>query len=153
VTAQANAERLRALLAGWEGENLCDFADAFRRGEVDLSLLDGEVEYEDTILPDHVGEVYRGHEGVVRAMGRWAEPFDELRVSIEGIVGDGDTLVSLHRMRANAERTGLRFEETVAYVWRFRDGRVSFFRSYWDTAAALAEAGLSDRPAAPADSG
>jgi ketosteroid isomerase-like protein len=151
--AEANAERLQELLASWEGENLRSFADAFRRGEVDLSLLADEVEYEDTILPDHVGEVYRGHEGVARAMERWVEPFDELRVSNEGIIGEGDVLVSLHTMRGRAEHTGLRFDETVAYLWKFRDGRVSFFRSYWDTEAALAAAGLGGPPAAPGDSG
>ena len=66
---------------------------------MDLSLLDPELVYEDTILPDHVGESYRVHEGVARAMERWTEPYEELIAELERIVGSGDTLVSIHRVR------------------------------------------------------
>jgi len=51
-----NADNLRAF---WETWNTSETPD--------MSLLDPEVTYEDTILPDHVGETYRGHDGVARA--------------------------------------------------------------------------------------
>src|SRR6476619_5903432 len=51
--SQENVEELRAFLEAWDME-------AWKRGEADLSLLDPEVTYEDTILTDHVGETYRG---------------------------------------------------------------------------------------------
>jgi hypothetical protein len=47
--SQENVENLRAVLEAWDME-------AWKRGEADVSLLDPEVTYEDTILPDHVGE-------------------------------------------------------------------------------------------------
>src|SRR5437763_13831903 len=80
--SQPNVDNLRAF---WETWNTSDAPD--------LSLLDPDVTYEDTILPDHVGETYRGHEGVARAVARWFEPFSEITISLERIVGEGDCLV------------------------------------------------------------
>jgi hypothetical protein len=37
--------------------------------ELDLSIVDPGVVYEDDVLPDHAGEAYVGHEGLQRA---WA---------------------------------------------------------------------------------
>jgi ketosteroid isomerase-like protein len=109
--SQENVESLRA------------FWDAWRPGgDVDLSLLDPEVTYEDTTLPDHVGETYRGHEGVARATERWLDPYEELTIELERIVGAGDRLVSIHRARSRARHTGIEEEGQVAYVWTFRDG-------------------------------
>src|SRR2546427_12258606 len=61
--------------------NLRAFWETWNTNEApDMSLLDPEVTYEDTILPDHVGETYRGHEGVARAVARWFEPYAEITI-------------------------------------------------------------------------
>ena len=142
--ADANVESLRALLEPWDGKDLGSWVSAWGSGEIDLSLLDPGVVYEDTILPDQVGEAYRGHEGVARAMGRWTEPYGELTTELERIVGTGDLLVSIHRVRSRGDYTGIQIDSPLAYVWRFQDGRVILFRSYWDPAEALAAAGLEE---------
>ena len=107
-----------------------------------MSLLDSKVTYEDTTLPDHIGEAYRGHEGVARATERWLEPYEELTIELEKIVGAGDCLVSIHRVRGKARYTGIEAEGPVAYLWTFRDGKVIHFRSYRDPEEALEAAGL-----------
>jgi ketosteroid isomerase-like protein len=136
--SQENVENLRAFLETWSLE-------AWKRGEADVSLLDPEVTYEDTILPDHVGETYRGHEGVIRATERWIEPYQDLTIELERILGTGDRLVSIHRLRARARHTGIEFVELpVAYLWEFRDGKVIHFRSYRSPEEALEAAGLSE---------
>ncbi len=140
--SQENVANLRALLAPWDGKDLRAWGNAWASGEVDLSLLDPSVSYEDTVLPDQVGETYRGHEGVVRAMERWTEPYGELTTELERIVGTGDLLVSIHRVRSKAGYTGLQFDSPLAYLWSFRDARVILFRSYWEPEEALAAAGL-----------
>src|SRR5256885_9469561 len=137
-----NADNLRALVETWDGKDLRAFGKAWGSGDVDLSLLDPDVIYEDTILPDHVGETYHGHEGVARAMERWTEPYEQLTTELERIVGDGDTLVSIHRVRSTAGHTGIAFDFPIAYLWAFRDGKVVLLRSYWNTEEALAAAGL-----------
>jgi ketosteroid isomerase-like protein len=129
-----HVDDLRALLEAWNVE-------AWRRGE-DMSLLDPKVTYEDTTLPDHVGETYRGHEGVARATERWLESYDRLTIELEQIVGADDRLVSLHRVWGKARYTGIEAEGPVAYLWTFRHGKVIHFQSYRDPEEALEAAGL-----------
>jgi len=84
---------------------------------------------QDMNLPDHVGEIYHGHAGVVRTAERWTEPFEWLVVELEEIVDAGDHLFSFHRWRAKARHTGIEINERLAYRWTFRDGKVIHFRS------------------------
>jgi ketosteroid isomerase-like protein len=135
--SQENAEKLRALLEALDLE-------AWRRGEGDMSLLDPEVTYEDTTLPDHVGEIYRGHEGVARATERWLEPYQRLTIELERIVGSDDRLVSVHRVWGKARYSAIEAEGPVAYLWTFREGRVVHFRSYRDPEDALKALRLSE---------
>jgi ketosteroid isomerase-like protein len=144
VMSDANLENLQALLAPWDGRNLRAFGKAWGSGEVDMSLLDPDVAYEDTILPDHIGETYHGHDGVARAMERWTEPYEELTVELERIVGDGEVLVSIHRVHSRAGHTGIQFDSLIAYLWQFQAGKVVLFRSYWEPSDALAAAGLAE---------
>jgi ketosteroid isomerase-like protein len=130
-----NVENLRAFLASWNLEE-------WSREELDMSLLDPEVTYQDTVLPDHVGETYRGHDGVARATGRWLEPYEGLTIELERIVGMGERLVSIHRVKGRARYTGIEAEGPVAYLWVFRDGKVIHFRSFRDPEEALEAAGL-----------
>src|SRR3954471_1240441 len=119
--SQENVESLRAY---WEKWN---------QGEADpSSLLDPEVVYEDSNLPDHTGEAYRGHAGVARATERWLEPFENLTVELERIVGSGDRLVSIHHAKATARHTGIELEGPLAYFYEFREGKVIYFRSFRD---------------------
>jgi ketosteroid isomerase-like protein len=130
--SQENSDNLRAF---WERWNTSEAPD--------MSLLDPDVTYEDTILPDHVGETYRGPEGVARAVARWFEPYAEITISLERIVGEGDWLVSIHRVRTKARHTGIEFESPLAYLWTLREGKVIRFKSFWEPEQALEAAGLA----------
>ena len=134
-----NVENLRAFLETWS--RVAWTLEAWQRGQViDMSILDPDVIYEDTVLPDHAGESYRGHEGVVRAAERWIEGAEWQLVELEQIVAAGDRLVSIHRARSKARYTGIEFDTPLAYVWTFRDGKVIHFRSYLDPEQAIAAA-------------
>ncbi len=109
-----------------------------------MSLLDSDVVYEDTNLPDHIGEAYRGHEGIVRAAGRWAEASESLTLELERVVGSGDHFVSIHRVRSRARYSGIEFDAPLAYSWSFRDGKVIHFQSFRDPDKALEAAGLQE---------
>jgi ketosteroid isomerase-like protein len=140
----ANVQNLRVLASAFSTQTIHALCEAWRRGEVDLSLLDREVVYEDQQMPDHAGETYRGHEGVLRAMETWSEPFEEMTNELQRILGSGDLLVSIHRLRATARYTGIRFEEPSAYVWVFRDGKVIHVTGFRDPDEALTAAGLEE---------
>jgi ketosteroid isomerase-like protein len=131
--SESNVESIRALWEGWTPGQ-----------EMDMSILDPDVVYEDANLPDHIGEPYRGHEGVARATERWLEPYESVTIELEQIVGSGDLLVSIHHARSKARYTGIEDEGPLAYVWTFRDGKVIHFRSYRDPSDALEAAGLRE---------
>ena len=136
--SQENVKNLRAWLESWDPEAwkqdvLADEAD----------LLDPEIVYEDENLPDHVGEAYRGPEGVARAAKRWAEG-QELHIDLKEIVGSGDHLVSVHRVRSRAEHTGIEFDAPLAYAWTFRDGKVIHFKSFRSLEDAFEAVGLRE---------
>jgi ketosteroid isomerase-like protein len=136
-----NIERLRAQLEEWDPKAQ---TEAWKRGEAvgDLSLIDPEVTFEDRLLPDHVGETYHGYEGLGRATEQWMEPYESVEIELERIVGTGERLVSIHRARFKARRTGIEFESPLAYVWTFRDRKVVHIHGYFDPAKALEAAGL-----------
>jgi ketosteroid isomerase-like protein len=141
--SQENVESLRAFLEPWGRERWT--LEAWERGGViDMSLLDPEVVYEDENLPDHIGEAYRGHEGIIRAAKRWVEPNEWLLVELEQIVGHGDHLVSIHRTRSKARHSGIEFDAPLAYGWTFRDGKIVHFQSIREPHDALEAAGLSE---------
>ena len=135
--SQENVESLQTYFETWSWE-------AWLRGEFDTSLLARDVTYEDTTLPDHVGETYHGPEGVIRATERWVEPFEWLQIELERVLSAGDRLVSIHRVRARARHTGIELDGPVAYVWTFRDGKVIHFRSFRDPEEARKAVGIAE---------
>jgi len=138
-----SVETLRAFLATWSRDKWT--TEAWERREVfDFDFLDPDIVYEDDNLPDHIGEAYRGHEGVVRAAKRWIEGSGSLFVDFERIVGSGDRLVSIHRVRTKGRYGGIEFEFPLAYVWTLRDGKVIHFRSVRDPEEAIAGADLAE---------
>ena len=145
--SQENVETLRAFMNTWSPEWTLE---AWERGEVmDMSFVDPDVVYEDAVLPDHVGEAYRGHEGWLRAAKTWIEPFEWLRIELEQIVDAGDCLVSIHRIRSRARHTGIEFDSRndgahLAYLWTLRDGKIVHLRAYVEPEEALEAAGLSE---------
>jgi ketosteroid isomerase-like protein len=139
--AQENVERLRTFLQSW-GREAWTLEAWEGGGVIDISLLDPEVVYEDQNLPDHVGEAYRGHEGIARAAKRWLEPNEWLLIELKQILGTGDRLVSIHRVRSKARHSGIEFDTPLAYAWTFRDGRIVHFQSFREPDEALEAAGL-----------
>ena len=121
----ANVEGLWQWGRGWRtgsgGGVIVDSATS----EVELEQFDPDVVYEDTTLPDHAGESYRGRDGVARAIERWSEPYKELTVDLEQVFGSGDCLVSIRRVRARAaHRARVRAATRLSVEIPRRQGRL-----------------------------
>jgi ketosteroid isomerase-like protein len=140
--SQEDVENLRAFLETWTLDTWT--LEAWRRGAVDLSLLDPDVNYEDTTLPGHTGETFHGRKGVIRATERWLEHYDSLLIELEQIVDAGDRIVSVQRVRAKSRRTGIEFDGLLAYLWTFREGKIVHFRSFRDPEQAMEAGGLRE---------
>src|SRR3954454_11414201 len=100
TVSSQDVEKLHAWLKTWDLE-------ALTAGELDYSLVDPDVVYEDAILPDHAGEAYRGYEGVARAARVWLAPFEEYSIDVERVFSAGEYTVSVHRFRATFRHTGI----------------------------------------------
>ena len=89
-------------MATWDGEILRPESRPFQRitsMEVTVALYAPDYVYEDAILPDHVGESYRGLDASVRAAETWIEPYEWLVVDLEQIIDADERVVPLHRAR------------------------------------------------------
>ena len=143
-----DTETLRAFIRTWKPQWTLE---AWERGEVmDMSFVASDVIYEDAVLPDHVGEPYRGHEGWLRAARTWIEPFEWLRLDLEEIIDAGDSLISLHRVRFKARHTGIEFDSragdapSLAYLWTLRNGEIVHLQAFAGPEEAFEVAGLSE---------
>jgi ketosteroid isomerase-like protein len=144
--SQENVEKVRAYLATWDGEMLRPESRPFQR-IVSLAfssaLYAPDAVYEDAVLPDHVGESYRGLDGFVRAAGAWIEPLEWLLVELDEIIDADEHVVSLHRARMKMRHTEIEFGTPLVYVFTFQDGKVIRHRAFVDHAEALKAAALA----------
>jgi ketosteroid isomerase-like protein len=145
--SQENVEKVRAFLATWDGEMLRPESRPFQRifsMEVTVALYAPDAVYEDAVLPDHVGESYRGLDGFVRAAEAWIEPLEWLLVELDQIIDADERVVSLHRARLKMRHTEIEFESPLAYIFNFKDGKVVHHRAFVDHAEALKAVGLQE---------
>ena len=134
--SQQNVENVRAFFQTWDPWE-------WARGE-GMALFDPALVYEGDFLPDHVGESYRGYDGLARATRQWLEPIEEVTVELERIIGTGDDLVSVQQASGRMRHTGIHFDQVYAWLWRFRGGKVTYLKTFGDAQEALKAAGLED---------
>src|SRR5579862_8341428 len=84
--------------------------------QASAALYTPDFVYEDSVMPDHLGEAYCGFDGYRRAVATFTEPFDEMVYALERIVGAGDRVVAIYNVRAKARHTGISFDQRVGYV-------------------------------------
>jgi ketosteroid isomerase-like protein len=121
--SEQDVEKLHAWLKTWD-------LQALAAGELDYSLIDPDVVYEDAVLPDHAGEAYRGYEAMTHAARIWLGPFEEFGLELERVFSAGEDIVSLHRFRGRFRHTGMEFESPLAWLFTFHKGRITRWRAY-----------------------
>ena len=91
--------------------------------------------------------VYRGHDEVRSFFeDDWfkAFPFDEWEVEVDGLIDQGDQVISVCRQRGRGASSGAVAELELVQVATLRDGQVVRIDNYLDRAKALEAAGLSE---------
>jgi ketosteroid isomerase-like protein len=110
--SQANVELVRAMY------------DRFRAGDTDgvLALQHPAIEIHDRPqAPDP--QVYRGHEGVLRALRVSQEAFERLDMVPEEFLEVGDRVVVVFRFVGTGRESGVPIDERLAHVWTIRSGK------------------------------
>jgi ketosteroid isomerase-like protein len=70
------------------------------------------------------------------------EDWEELRIEIGEIREVGDQVAAICRLRSRGRTSGVDLDVPIGFVWRFRDGKAVYARSYSEPADALRAAGL-----------
>jgi uncharacterized protein len=68
---------------------------------------------------------------------RFATEWDDFQAVPAEFLDAGDTIVALGRYRGTFKANGAALDAQFAHVWRLREGRVTAFQQYADTAQAV----------------
>jgi uncharacterized protein len=78
---------------------------------------------------------WRGREQVGRFFSTVAQAQDVIEFEPEDYIAQGDKVVALGRFSSCVKSTGSVSASAWAHVWTIKDGKVTHFREYVDTAA------------------
>jgi ketosteroid isomerase-like protein len=108
-----------------------------------LERIDPDVEISTVIGDAFQGEPFRGHEGVRAWLAGLDENFETWRLSPEEWLERGDTLVVLGQIHARGRGSGIELDQPIAWVARFRAGKLLRLQTYFDHEEALTAGGIS----------
>ena len=106
-----------------------------------LAVCDPEVEW---IPVEGEGEVFRGYEGLGRALWEWEQAWGEHSVEAEEFIDAGDQVIAVARISGRGTISGAMVEQRFFQVYTLRDGRVARMMEYLDRAQALEAVGLRE---------
>jgi len=110
---------------------------AFGRGDIGgiIAILDENIEWKTPKAAEmpHTG-LKKGHAGVLEFFGSVAETWEFEAFEPREFIASGDEVVVRGYYRMKSRRTGRTAESDWAMLWRFRNGRVTHFQEYTDTA-------------------
>ncbi len=116
---------------------------AAQQGEVEKALS----HYSENVVwfnrPPEVGP-HHGREGVVHAIGSFAQHFDDYWFEVEQLVDAGNDVVLLWRQGGKGKSSGAPISEEGSTVFELKGGRICRAQVYSDRAEALEAAGLSE---------
>jgi uncharacterized protein len=106
------------------------------------ALLHPDARFDQTRIPG--GGIYEGREACGRFFERWFGTWDEIRLTPERFIEDGDRVLALMHIEARGKESGVPVVIRSADLFTIRDGKVASLTGYPDRAEALADTGLSD---------
>jgi len=112
--------------------------EAFRRGDVQyiLDQCTDDVEWitEGPSTIPYVGR-YVGKSGVAGFFEALGSTQSDQELTTEKVLAQGDLVTTVGRYAATVKDTGKRADSMLAHVFTIRDGKVSEFLDFFDTAA------------------
>lgn len=92
-------------------------------------------------FPD--AQVHIGMEGVLRAVGTWADAWNEWQIELNEYLDAGERVLVRGKQRGRGKDTGVLVEQPLCLVYLLSEGKVSEVRAFFDEDQALEAAGLS----------
>jgi ketosteroid isomerase-like protein len=89
------------------------------------------------------GGVYRGVDGLRRALDEWLDASDYIHAEAERFALGDEVVVATVRLRSRGRHTGIELDRRIGHIFRFRGERAVRWEVYWSPDEALRAAGLS----------
>lgn len=109
--------------------------------EVEWDALHEKLEIHDHDIPEH-GDYY-GHEGFLRWLREWSEPWSEWKLEVEEVLDAGDEVVVVIHLAAKGAISGVSVDRHDSLVYGFRDGKVARVDYFNSRQQGLERAGLA----------
>ena len=106
------------------------------------ALLHPDARFDQTRIPD--GGVYEGREACGRFFERWFGTWDEIRLTPERFIEEGDRVLALMTIEGRGKGSGVPVVIRSADLWTIRDGKIVSLVGYPDRAEALEAVGLGE---------
>jgi ketosteroid isomerase-like protein len=87
-------------------------------------------------------KTYRGVEGVRQMLADFDQDWEFVHMDAEEFCDAGDQVVLLGRLQARGRASGVDLDVPMGFVWKLREGKVVYARSFSEQADALRDAGL-----------
>jgi hypothetical protein len=113
--------------------------DAFGRGEVPavLGMMSPDIKWFEAESNPYMpsGEPWIGPDAILNNLFmRIGAEWDPFLVHVKSIYGAGDTVVAEVRYSGHYKPTGKRLDCQACHVWDVKDGKITRFQQYVDTA-------------------
>ncbi len=139
--SQENVELLTGLFSGIPEMDTQELMAALP--ELIRQSCDPEIEWiEDPQRAD--ARTFRGHEGVLASWTQWLAGFDEYGAELEEVRDCGDSVLVTMREEGRGRASGATVSGRNYLVMTFREGKILRYQEFYDEAAALEAAGLSE---------
>ena len=106
------------------------------------AVLDPEFEAFGTVIGTE--RPYLGAEGLREFLLDWVAPWDSYRSELERTIDLGERVLALYRAFGRGVGSTHEIESRNAWIWTFRDGKVTRITGYANAADALAAVGLTE---------
>jgi ketosteroid isomerase-like protein len=115
---------------------------AFDRGDMDgvLQLCDEDIEITQPAELPGVSPRQHGHAGVLEAFSIWPEQWDDFRIEVLRLDDLGDEVMVTTRQSGRGKDSGVPVTMDFAFLFGFREGKVSEWRIFMHEAQARAAA-------------
>jgi ketosteroid isomerase-like protein len=102
-----------------------------------IALLDDNIEWHEPDVDVPWRGIYHGHNGFVNWFNIIGRELSDLTVQTHDFIPTEDAVVVIGHESARVTATGRTYHSDFAFVFRVRQGRISSFRAYHDTAAMI----------------
>jgi ketosteroid isomerase-like protein len=121
--------------------------DSFAKGDVPavMAAFDPQISWNEAESLPTFSEKnpYRGPQAILNGVFmRIPQVWDNFRITVENVVDGGDSVVVLGRYSGVGKATGQPLNAQFAHVWTVRDGKITSFQQYTDTAQMARVSGL-----------